>query len=193
MTTYVALLRGINVGRAKRVGMAELRGLLADLGYTDVQSLLNSGNLIFDARTAKPAAIAKKIETALPVRLGVVARVLVQPGEAFARIVAQDELARRGDPARLLVAFCEDPSRLRELAPLKRQDWHPEALAVERDAALLWCADGILESRLLKMISRQLGDGLTTRNWTTVMKIHAALAGRTSGDAKPANKAKSRA
>ena len=54
MTTFVALLRGVNVGKSKRVPMAEFRMLLSGLGYTDVVTLLNSGNAVFRARSGTP-------------------------------------------------------------------------------------------------------------------------------------------
>jgi uncharacterized protein (DUF1697 family) len=61
MPTYVALLRGVNVGKAKRVPMAELRQLLGGLGYTNVSTLLNSGNAVFRTAGASHAKLASDI------------------------------------------------------------------------------------------------------------------------------------
>ena len=77
------------------------------------------------------------------------------------------------DPARLLVAFLRVPADRQKLEPLLKQDWAPEALALGRGVAYLWCAEGILASRLAEAVGRELGDGVTTRNWTTVMKLDA--------------------
>ena len=84
---HVALIRGINVGRAKRVAMADLRELLAELGYRDVQTLLNSGNVVFSGGREKPARMGKRIEAAMAERLGVSARVTVLIAAAFATVV----------------------------------------------------------------------------------------------------------
>lgn len=81
----------------------------------------------------------------------------------------------RSDPARFLVAFCNDAGRLKQLERLTRQPWSPEALAVGSVAAYLLCSSGILESRLAEAVGRVLGESTTTRNWTTVTKIHAVL------------------
>jgi uncharacterized protein (DUF1697 family) len=173
---HVALLRGINVGRAKRVAMADLRALMEDLGYGDVRTLLNSGNVVFGAGRESPGAIAKRIEGAMPIRLGVAAAVTVLTAAEFSAVVEENALApRAGNPSRLLVAFCADPACLGPVRPLAREDWSPEALAVGSRAAYLWCAAGILASRLPEAVGRVLGDAWTTRNWATVTRIHAAL------------------
>ena len=176
---YVALIRGINVGRAKRVAMADLRGLVAGLGYRDVQTLLNSGNVVFTAGREKPDRIARRVEQTIVERLGVSAAVTVLTSAAFSAAVEENTLAAVAeDPARLLVAFCGDAGRLTELEPLTRQEWKPEALALGSVAAYLWCPAGILASRLADAVGRVLCESMTTRNWRTVTKIHAVLQGK---------------
>src|SRR4051812_614199 len=141
--TLVALLRGINVGRAKRVAMADLRGLVADLGFGDVRTLLNSGNVVFTAGRTAPDRAAARIESALADRLGVTARVTVLTAAELAAAVADNPLLDvAGDPTRLLVSVLRDPADRAKLTPLTKQDWSPEALAVGRRVAYLWCADG---------------------------------------------------
>jgi uncharacterized protein (DUF1697 family) len=156
--------------------MADLRGLLADLGYREVQTLLNSGNLVFSAGREKPRRIGERIEVAMREELGVSAPVTVLTAAAFSTVVEENSLSEVAkDPARFLVAFCNDAGRLKQLKPLTQQPWSPEALAVGSVAAYLWCASGILESRLAEAVGRVLGESTTTRNWTTVTKIHAVL------------------
>ena len=180
MAEYVALMRGINVGHAKRVAMSDLRELLEGLGYGEVRTLLNSGNAVFKATGGStPDAMGKRIEAALSARTGVSARVLVLSAEVFSSVVGENELMdQAGDPARLLVAFCGDPARLRELAPLMERKWHPEALVVGRFAAYLWCAGGIVGSALAEAVGRVLADSTTARNWATVTRIQEALHSR---------------
>jgi uncharacterized protein (DUF1697 family) len=174
--TSVALLRGINVGRAKRVAMADLRRLAEELGYGGVRTLLNSGNLVFDAGRERPARSAERLARALADGLGVSSVVTALSAAELATVVEENALAKRAsDPARLLVAFCPDGARLKQLRGLLREDWSPEALAVGHLAAYAWCPTGILASRLLQAVGRVLGETATTRNWATVRRIHAAL------------------
>jgi uncharacterized protein (DUF1697 family) len=173
----VALLRGINVGRAKRVAMADLRALVEGLGCRDVRTLLNSGNVVFTAPRAAPEKVAARIEQALATDLGVAARVVVLTAGELADAVTQNPLLGVADnPSRLLVAVLNKPTDRQKLEPLTRQDWAAEVLAVGARVAYLWCPDGILESRLAEAVGRALGDGVTTRNWATMLKLHA-LAG----------------
>jgi len=173
---YVALVRGINVGRAKRVAMADLRSLLEELGCRDVRTLLNSGNVVFTSDRRAPARIADQIEGSMLSRLGVRGRVIVLPQSEFATAVDENSLAAvASDPTRLLVAFCQDTDRFQKLKRLEREDWGPDALATGSKTAYVWCASGILGSELLAAVGRTLGDSTTTRNWATVMKINAEL------------------
>lgn len=176
---YVALIRGINVGRAKRVAMADLRTLLSRLGYSDTRTILNSGNVVFSGKREQPNRIGKRIEEAMSEQLGVSGRVTVLTAAEFARVFEENALVEvANDPSRLLVAFCSDTSRLKQLDAVKRQEWAPEAIAAGSLAAYMWCSEGILESPLLEVVGRALGDSTTTRNWATVGKIHAALDSR---------------
>jgi uncharacterized protein (DUF1697 family) len=113
---YVALIRGINVGRAKRVAMADLRTLLSRLGYSDVRTILNSGNVVFSGKREPPNRIGKRIEEAMTEQLGVSGRVTVLTAAEFGRVVEENALVDVAtDPARLLVAFCSDASCLKQL------------------------------------------------------------------------------
>jgi len=174
----VALLRGINVGRAKRVAMADLRALVEGLGYGDVRTLLNSGNVVFTNPRGTPREAAARIEAALVARLGVSSRVTALSAEELAAAVAENPLLEVAvDHSRLLVAVLKDPADRRHLDALIGQGWAPEALAVGARVAYLWCPEGILASRLSEAVGRALGDAVTTRNWATVTKLHA-LAGQ---------------
>jgi uncharacterized protein (DUF1697 family) len=171
----VALIRGINVGRAKRVAMADLRTLVEGLGYSDVCTLLNSGNIVFTTR-ASPGTAALRIEKALAAELGVSARVTVLTSDELADAVTENPLLDvAGDFSRLLVAVFSTPAARQKLEPLMKQDWDGDVLALGARVAYLWCPDGILVSRLAEAVGRMLGDAATTRNWATVIKLHALV------------------
>ena len=173
---HVALLRGINVGRAKRVAMADLRAMIEELGYRDVRTLLNSGNVVFSAPSKVRGSAGPRIEEAMAARLGVSARVTVLTALELEAVVTENSLGEVAtDPSRLLVAILRDPADRPKLEPVLKQDWSPEVLAFGTRVAFLWCADGILESRLAPAVARALGDGVTTRNWATIIKLQALL------------------
>lgn len=173
----VAFLRGINVGRAKRVAMADLRKLLGDLGFANVRTVLNSGNVVYDADRVAPAEAAARIEEALVLKLGVAARVTVLSARQFSELIAQNTLAPVADAARLLALVLNNPADVQRLAPLLQQPWQPEALALGQWAAYAWCPDGVLASKVLAALGAMLGDGVTSRNWATMHKLKLLLDG----------------
>lgn len=173
---YIALLRGVNVGRAKRIAMADLRKLIADLGYTNVRSVLNSGNVVFSGPARPQADVAVGIEETLVLKLGVAARVLVLDGQELAAIVAANPLVDRApDHARLLAFILSSPcgTTLQGIETLCGQDWQPGAVALGERAVYVWCPDGILDSAAAAALGKQLGDATTSRNWATLLKLHA--------------------
>ena len=176
--TQIALIRGINVGRAKRVAMADLRTLVEGLGYGDVRTLLNSGNIVFTTGRKALRNPASRIEKAMTSSLGVSARVMVITASELAEIVAANPLlAVATDPSRLMVTVLASPADLHRLESLAQEDWAPEVLAFGPRVAYSWCPDGIILSRLTIAMGRALGDAATTRNWPTITKLHG-LAGQ---------------
>jgi uncharacterized protein (DUF1697 family) len=173
---HVALLRGINVGKAKRIAMADLRALVEDLGYTGVRTLLNSGNVVFTAPGADPQDAARRIEDALRERTGVSSRVVVLTAREIADAVDampwRDEVL---DPSRLLVTVLYDPADRRKLEPLMHQDWGTDRLALAGRVAYVWCPDGVLQSKLPDATGKALRDAATSRNWATMLKLHALV------------------
>jgi uncharacterized protein (DUF1697 family) len=176
MPRYVALFRGINVGKAKRIAMADLRDLLGTLGYRNVATLLNSGNAVFTARAATSEKHARRIREAVSDALGVDAHVIVKTAAEIDSIVSANTLARVcTDDSRLLIALVQDDLALKSVKKLMEEDWGNERLHVGRQAAYLWCADGILESGVLEDLLRTLKGIGTTRNWATLKKIQALM------------------
>ncbi len=170
-TRQIALLRGINVGKAKRIAMADLRALVESLGYTDVKTLLNSGNIVFTGPTKEAAA---RIEAAVLAEIGVASRVTVLTASELAEIVQKNPLLKVAtDPSRFLIAVLNDKTDRKKAEPLAKEKWAPDALALGDRFAYLWCADGILTSPLATAFNRALRDAATTRNWATILKLHA--------------------
>ena len=172
----VALIRGINVGKAKRVAMADLRALMERLGFSECKTLLNSGNVVFTAEDGNPRASAARIQESMEAELGVAAPVIALSAADFSTVVDECPLADTAeDPSRLLVSFLLDPEDRGRLEPLAEEEWGQETFALGSLAAYLWCPEGVLKSQLPAAVERALGKAVTTRNWQTVTKIQALL------------------
>jgi uncharacterized protein (DUF1697 family) len=175
MTECIALIRGINVGRTKRIAMSELRSLFVGLGHENVRTLLNSGNVLFRCARPNTGKLALAIQNAMADTCGITASVAVITAANLAAIVRENPLLRVAkDPARHLVAFAARPRSLVPLRSMMDESWAPDALAINSRAAYLWCADGVLDSKLSRMFSRRAAQTVTTRNWATVLKLLAA-------------------
>jgi uncharacterized protein (DUF1697 family) len=174
MPTFVALLRGVNVGKAKRFPMAQLRALLSELGYTGVATLLNSGNAVFRAAAGSPVKHAAAIADAIASRLKVEVPVIVKSAQELSDIVAENTLAQAAtDHSRLLVVFMQDPKALTDLSVIEPLVVAPEQFLVGKGAAYLHCASGILQSKAGEALLVKAGKAATTRNWATVLKLQA--------------------
>lgn len=177
MSTYVALLRGVNLGKARRVPMADFRALLTELGYTNVVTLLNSGNAVFQSSSkVKPDRLAAEIANAIARKLKVEVPVIVKSAQELAMISAENALATKAsDPSRLLVAFVQDTKTLPGLAAIESLVMPPEEFLLGKTAAYLHCANGILQSRAGEALLGKVGKAATTRNWATVLKLQALV------------------
>ena len=180
MTTHIALLRGINVGRAKRIAMADLRAAVESIGATNVRTLLNSGNVIFELAKAGKTLDAR-IHDAVVAKTGVSASVITMTARELAVALDGNPIADLAtDPSRFLVAVLHRDVDRARLGELLDTDWSPDVLrslvSSVPKVLYLWCPAGILESRLVSEMSRLLKDSVTTRNLTTMTKLRG-LAG----------------
>ena len=172
---HVALLRGINVGRAKRIAMADLRALVERLGYGDVRTLLNSGNVLFSTNGRKGDP-SRRIGAEIEKQLGVKSRVTVLTAAELDVAVRDNSLVKVAThPSRLLVGVLASRDDRARLEPLARQRWPGERLALGERVCYLWCPDGVSKSRVLVEVEKVLGDAITSRNWGTIQKLHGLL------------------
>jgi uncharacterized protein (DUF1697 family) len=176
MATHVALLRGINVGKAKRVAMADLRDIVAGLGYGDVKTLLNSGNVVFSAPRVKAPEAAQRIEKGLIAKLRIESRVTVLTAKEMRAVIDENPFATIAtEPSRFLVAVPSTTSDLEKLRPHVAKDWAPECFALGSRVAYMWCPGGVLESGLNDVVGKALRDAVTVRNWATMSKLQALV------------------
>jgi uncharacterized protein (DUF1697 family) len=175
---HVALLRGVNVGTAQRVAMADLRRIAVDLGFERPETLLNSGNLVFGASSVLGADDAAGLRAAVARETGVDADLVLLGADRFGHLAAANPLRRDGrEPKLLSVAFAEVPGALEGVAP-PDVDLGDEEVVVAPDAVYQWLPSGVLASRVPAAWWRALPTAVTARNDATVRKIEALLARR---------------
>jgi uncharacterized protein (DUF1697 family) len=173
----IALIRGINVGKTKRLSMSDLSAVFLGLKFKNVRTLLNSGNVVFDAPRPSPLKLAAAIEKAIAAKWGFSVSVTVLTAVQLQVIIEENPLLTLAtDFSRHFVAFAPDPSVWGELQPLLETPWSPDALAMTPRAAYLWCEAGALDSKLSQVFGRKAGNRVTLRNWATVLKIQALMA-----------------
>ena len=169
----VALLRGVNVGKNKRISMAELKAMVEKLGFKDVKTLLNSGNVVFTSSLGAGAAAAK-IEKALVKELGVASNVTVLTAAEVDAIVKKNPLLDVADNhSRLMVAVVRDAADLVKLKPIAARKWDPDRIALGPRVAYVWCPNSILDNECYSAVNKVLKDGVTARNWATILKLQA--------------------
>jgi uncharacterized protein (DUF1697 family) len=170
MARQVVLLRGINVGRNRRVPMAALREALG--GYTDVVTHGQSGNVVLDAKKSA-RALERELEALLAERLGLETRVVVRSRAQLQKVVDRNPLVTVAqNPSRYLVTFlAEKPSAA--AAGALRSDFGAEQAILDGQEVYSWHPDGLQRSKLAALIADGLGTVGTARNWNTVTKLLA--------------------
>jgi uncharacterized protein (DUF1697 family) len=169
-TRYVALLRGINVGKARQVDMPRLRESLTARGHEEVRTHLRSGNVILDSPLSEPE-LAADVSAAIETEFGFDVPVVVRTGAELAAVVTGDPFATVAtDPARYLVTFLPEPP------PQDLVDALPSAdvgeYLVRGRELYLWLPDGIAGTPLASWKwDRLLGVPGTARNWNTVRRL----------------------
>ena len=179
MPTYVALLRGINLGSKRRVAMADLRALLAGLGYDDVRTHLQSGNAVFRAGSRSPASVRSTVEKAIATGLRMDVDVVVRSAVQLAAVVDADPFAGTAtDPARYLVTFLDKAPPKSWLSDVDVASYQPEQVAVRGAEIYLWLPEGVHTSRLARLVGdAKLGGTATSRNWNVVRRLAEMAAG----------------
>ncbi|WP_149180739.1 DUF1697 domain-containing protein [Streptomyces sp. TRM49041] len=174
-TRYAALMRGINVGGAKKVPMAELRAVLTGLGHRDVQTYLQSGNAFFTtASGADESALATALEKAVEQHFGFHVDCLVRSGQYLRAVVeACPYPAAELQPKQLHVTYLSAPVTADRFAGVDQGAYLPEEFRLGDRVLYLYLPDGIGRSKLAEALARPaLFKGVTTtRNWNTVLKL----------------------
>lgn len=173
---HIALLRAINVGGRNQVAMSDLRDLLGSLGFAGAQSLLQSGNLIFESDRRTSAELERLLEVEMEKRLGLSIDYLVRTAAELAKIVARNPFPNEAkeDPGHLVVTFLKRAPQAKELEALQSASPGPEVIRFDGKQLYVVYPLGIGRSKLTNaLIEKKLGIRATARNWNTVRKLAA--------------------
>jgi uncharacterized protein (DUF1697 family) len=171
MPTHVALLRGINVGGRSRVAMADLRSVLESLGYEDVATYVQSGNVVFTAESVDAAALSAAIAD----RLGVSPAVVVLTRDELERVVAANPWPEVTDGTRLHVVFSEDEPDAAVVAAAVEKVGGDDEARIAGGTLYLHTPNGIGRSKLAAELARRGPRDGTARNWKTVTALQSML------------------
>ncbi|MBE1203719.1 DUF1697 domain-containing protein [Aminobacter carboxidus] len=172
MSVFVALFSGINVGGNRIVKMAELRAFFDELGFADIASYIQSGNVVFKAEAAGVRALTERIEPGFEKRWGFRSRIMVRDLGWIEALVANNPYPdMAGDPTKLHASALERAPTSEEVARLAERCTGPERFVVKGDVLYLHTPDGLGKSKFAEILPRTLKVPGTMRNWRTVLTL----------------------
>lgn len=174
MTTWIALLRGINVGGNRRVPMADLRAALEAIGLADVRTWIVSGNVVFGSKRTERNALRADIEAAIEKRFGFAVAVVLRTAAEMQAVLAADPLPEgsAADPAHRYAIFLSADPQPERLAAIDPAAVAPDLFVAGDRVIHAWYKGGLQASKLAgQLTDRGLGVTATARNWNTVRKL----------------------
>ena len=174
---YLVLPRGINVGRRNRVPMAELRSKLAEVGYSAVATVLQSGNVIVSASSQGPDEVACAIQRLLSDQFDVNVPCVIRTADQVGAVLERNPLREViTDPSRYLVNFFSEQPDPEAVKALLEEDHSPQAIAIDGTEAYIWTPDGVKAMTLsYAYLQKRFDIVATARNWRTLQRIAAKL------------------
>lgn len=174
MTTYITVLRAINLGAHNRIAMADLKAMLTSLGYVDPATLLVSGNAVFKAPGKSSAAIERMLEAASTETLGVTTDYFVRSAKEWKAIIDANPFPKqaKADPSRTVMMCLRDAPTAAQVKSLQASIKGREIVQADGRHAYFHYPDGQGRSKLtIAVIEKALGTRGTARNWNTVLKL----------------------
>jgi len=173
LATFIALLRGINVGGGRKVPMTDLRALFENLGHSDVRTYIQSGNVVFRAKGSAPARVRSAVEQRIEHDFGFDVTVLLRTPAELASVLARNPY---DDGA--YVTFLDGPPARDLVAALDAAPFAPDEFQVSGSEVFVRCANGYGRTKINNtFFERKLATRATTRNWRTVSTLHDWAAG----------------
>lgn len=176
MYASIALLRGINVAGKNRLPMKELVQQLEKLELLDVQTYIQSGNVVFSTKRKPAAKLSSQISQAIKASHGFEPPVLVMGEEVFRRIVQQNPFPKKiSEPKTLHVFFLAKEAKKADMDAIENAKVATECFELTADAFYLHAPDGFGRSKLASNVEKYLGVPATARNWNTIQKLREML------------------
>jgi uncharacterized protein (DUF1697 family) len=175
MNTFISMLRGINVGGQKRLRMETLRGLYEELGFINVRTYVQSGNVVFDSSAIKRSELVGKIEAHLQNNLDYHVDIFIRQADDMQRILSCNPflMDRIEDPSKCLVTFYYQAPSETVLSKLIAPAGITDEFALSDMEAYIFCPIGYGKTKLSNsFFERKLGIPVTTRNWNTVNALY---------------------
>jgi uncharacterized protein (DUF1697 family) len=171
----IALLRGINVGGSKKVPMADLRALMERLGFEDVKTYVQSGNVVFSGPRRAARTVAREIEAGIVEQFGFEVAITIRTRDELAAVVAANPLREVAtEDRRHQVMFLSGAPDPEVLADVDAAAYAPEAFSLLGRELYVWSPDGIAVAQLYRVLTeKRLGVRATARNWRTILKLLA--------------------
>ena len=171
MTKYVALLRGINVGGNKKVPMSDLKRTFESIGFENVKTLLNSGNVIFEGSGTN----AETLETKLASQFEFDIPVILRTAEEIQKLVDSNpfkEIEVTPD-TRLYITFLKDKPESKLKTPYEPPGKNFKILKITNDEviSILTISPAFKTTEAMGFLEKEFGKKITTRNWNTVVKL----------------------
>ncbi|WP_420645317.1 DUF1697 domain-containing protein [Candidatus Leptofilum sp.] len=172
MNTIILLLRGINVGGRNKLPMRDLKAILAEIGLANVQTYIQSGNVVCQTDRTDLPTLAEEIGAAIGESQGFVPRILLLSLVDLETAVAQNPFPATDEQHKTLhFYFLESAPSNPDLARLEAAKSESEQFALIGSVFYLYAPDGIGRSKLATKVERALGVAATARNWRTASKL----------------------
>ena len=166
-----ALLRGVNIGPHKRIGMPALRAIVESLGHTDVETYLQSGNVVFTPEPGAPKDLGAQLEHAIADATGHDVPIVVRTGKELAKVAGESPYAV-DDPTKLVVVFLGEAIELGDLSLGDLGAYLPDELTLAGRELYVRVPKGQARSKLMDALTkRRLPTTATARNWRTVVAL----------------------
>jgi len=175
MPTYISLLRGINVGGHNKVPMKQLAAILEALGFEQVRTHIQSGNVVFRAGKSSTATLSKKIEQKIEAEFGFPVSVVTRTPEELSDAIKGNPFRKecKTDPAKVFIAFLSESPEPEAVKQLEARATAAEQAKCLGCSVYLCYGDGMGQAKLTgAVIERVLGVRATARNWNTVTKLY---------------------
>jgi uncharacterized protein (DUF1697 family) len=175
MIVYISILRGINVGGHNKVRMEDLKALFESLGYNEVKTYIQSGNVIFKAdQDQLVTVIAQDIEKAIESKYHFVVPVIIRSADNIQSIIALNPFLREPgiDREKLHVTFLSEEPAATAVKAIQKYGFPPDRFRIMSKEVYLSCPGGYGNTKLSNtFFENKLLVKATTRNWNTVLKL----------------------